>query len=102
MAIINKLNEFIVREKPEKYTKFEESNNNLGQHLVNRKKEKLYEFYICDNCGCEIKIDKKWENNKGGILRIPKTLSKMNKTFDIAICSKCLNEVLKEFEERKN
>lgn len=98
--IKNRINELILREKPEKQIKYSE-NVGIARHLSNTNKTKLYEYYVCDNCGCEIKVEKKWEDKKGGLLMIPKTLSKKNKTFCIAVCSKCLNKVLKEFEDEK-
>ena len=100
MKIINRINELILREKPEKKVKYSEGSG-IAKHLTNTPRNKLYEYYICDNCGCEIKVEKKWENNRGGLLMIPKTLSKRNKIFYIAVCSKCLNKVLKEFEDEK-
>lgn len=98
--ITNRINELILREKPEKQIKYLEGSE-VARHLSNTPKKKMYEYYTCDNCGTEIRIDKKWENNKGGLLMIPKTLSKKSKVFYIAICSKCLNKVLKEFENEK-
>ena len=100
MKIVNRINELILREKPEKKIKYSESAG-IARHLTNTPKTKLYEYYVCDSCGCEIKVEKKWEDNKGGVLMIPTTLSKRNKIFYIAVCSKCLNKVLKEFEDEK-
>ena len=46
-----------------------------ASHLVNYKKEKLYEYYKCDYCGEEIKILKeKQEIMSGGIVTIPQQL----------------------------
>ncbi len=45
------------RKEPEKHIKmqhFDEKNS-----VVNRRAEKLYEYYICDFCGSEIRLDKK-------------------------------------------
>lgn len=100
MKIVSRINELILREKPEKQIKYSEDSG-IAKHLTSTTRTKLYEYYVCDNCGCEIKVEKKWENNKGGLLMIPKTLSKRNKVFYIAVCSKCLNKVLKELEDEK-
>ncbi len=91
-----------MRERNQKKKVKYSEGSGIAKHLTNTpRKKKLYECYICDNCGCEIKVEKKWENNRGGLLMIPKTLSKRNKIFYIAVCSKCLNKVLKEFEDEK-
>ncbi len=85
------------REKLEKHTKYEESNN-TAKHLTKAKAKKLYDYYKCDYCGDEIKITKKWEDKTGGIIILPETLT--HKTpLKLALCTKCLKKVLKEFEE---
>lgn len=98
--IINNLNFYMSRGEPEKLTKYKIKQDDLGSHLVNEKKEKEYDYYSCDNCKAEIKIEKKWEERKGGVLRIPRILSKTSKPFCLALCTKCMNEVLKDFENR--
>lgn len=55
--IKNRINELILREKPEKQIKYSESAG-IARHLSNTPKTKLYEYYVCDNCGCEIKVEK--------------------------------------------
>lgn len=80
---------------PEKKIKYKENECN---HLTFEKKKKLYEYYVCDNCGCEIRIKNKWERSEGGVIMLPQLLTG-KKAITIAVCNKCLNDVLKEFEE---
>lgn len=89
----NKFRELVIRDMPEKFIKYKENPN----HLTNVKKTKLYEYYICDNCGCEIEIKNKWEKSKGGVILLPYILTH-KADIKIAICNKCFKEVLKEFE----
>lgn len=93
--IKGRYNYFIHRGLPEKKIKYEKKECN---HLTNEFKKKLYEYYICDNCGNEIKITKKWERSNGGVVLLPTLLTK-NKEISVALCNKCLNLVIKEFEE---
>lgn len=92
--IKNNYNYFLTRGLPEKKIKYRDKVN----HLTYERKEKLYEYFICDNCGCEIKIKNKWEHSAGGVILIPAIMTKKN-PITIAVCNKCLNSVLKEFEE---
>lgn len=84
---------FITRGLPEKRTKYKSSNN----HLTNENKIKMYDYYECDNCKCEIKIVNKWEKSNGGAVLLPTLLTK-KKPIVVALCNKCFNKVLKEFE----
>lgn len=65
-----------------------------GNQTANTIKEVIYEYYLCDNCGSEIKIIKnKKKIADGGIIEIPiKKHSKLN----LALCNKCLKPTLKE------
>jgi hypothetical protein len=58
MKIVSRINELVLREKPEKQIKYSEGSG-IAKHLTNTPRKKLYEYYICDNCGCEIKVEKK-------------------------------------------
>lgn len=93
--IINNLQLYKSRYKPERQIKYAE-----GNRLTKEKKEKLYDYYICDYCGSEIKIEDKWENKQGGLLKIPQTLSKIDQVFYLALCNKCVKSVVKELEEK--
>ncbi len=88
------------REKPEKRTKYRIINSGVA-HLTKTEKKKLYDYYICDFCGNEIKIDKKWENRTGGIVTLPPSLTHESITYKLALCNKCVKSVIKEFEEDK-
>lgn len=85
----------LIRGLPEKQTKYKKSDN----HLTFEKKTKLYEYYICDYCGSEIKIKNKWEKSSGGVILVPPLLIKKPKGITIAVCNRCFNSALKEFEE---
>lgn len=69
-----------------------------ASHLVNYKKVKLYDYYICDYCGEEIKIIAKKQEMTGGVATIPHTVTKKGE-LKLALCNKCLKPALKEFEE---
>lgn len=96
--LINKLKWLETRNKPEKLTKYEEIQ---GRHLTKEKTKKLYDYYICDYCGKEIRIEEKWENQKGGIVKIPQSLSKCCSVVNLALHNDCLKLAVKEFEGRK-
>lgn len=86
-----------IRKEPQKHAKFE----GIENHLTQEKKTKLYNYYICDNCSCEIKIEKNWENKKGGIVFLDSYLTKRDGIL-VALCNNCLKTVLKEFEGSDN
>lgn len=101
MKIVNRLSFFKSRGKPTKNIKYEQKNG-LGNHLTKKEKpKKLYEYYVCDYCGEEIKIESKWENKTGGICKIPQTLSNIDTVLYLALCNKCVIPVEKEFEYKK-
>lgn len=79
-----------------KYIK--EFKENEISNLVNAKKTKLYEYYRCDYCGDEIRLDIKQQERSGGIVNFPHSLTKRGK-LELALCNKCLNKALKEFKE---
>ena len=69
-----------------------------GSHLVKEKSVLDYEYYICDYCGKEIKIVKKWEEQTGNIIDLPSTITHRGK-IQIAIHNKCLKELLHDLEK---
>ncbi len=83
---------------PEKHEKFEYEEEK--SQIVNNPKRKKYDYYICDYCKSEIKIEKDSSKMTGGIVNIPQTLSKTNRTVKLALCNKCVNPVIKQFEEK--
>lgn len=75
------------RKKLEIYTKYK-AGDGIGSHLVNEKKIKLYDYYKCDYCGEEIKIEKNRIEQSGGIIKI--------KGMTLALHNRCLKFYLKE------
>ena len=72
-----------------------------AKHLIKYKAEKDYEYYKCDYCGSEIKIlKKKSYEMTGGIVSLPHSLTKRGE-IKLALCNKCLNPVIKEFEKEE-
>lgn len=84
------------RKQPPKYTKTQvEGEQN---YTTNRKMIKLYDYYICDYCKSEIRLDKKQQERSGGIVVIPHTLTKCGE-ITVALCNKCIKDVIKQFEK---
>lgn len=84
------------RKEPAKHTKMqylEEKNN-----VVKRRTQKLYDYYICDYCGSEIRLDIKQTERRGGIVVLPNSLTKCGE-LKVALCNKCVKEVLKQLEK---
>lgn len=84
------------RKEPEKYAKMqhlEEKNN-----VVKRKAKKLYDYYICDYCSSEIRLDIKQTERSGGIAVLPNSLTKCGE-LKVALCNKCVKCVLKQLEK---
>lgn len=94
--MIEKVKQLAERNEIVKHTKFKE-NNNDAKHLVNYKKEKDYEYYLCDYCYKEIKIADKWEESTGGIIDLPLEFSNRRKV-KVAMHNKCLKKFLQEVE----
>ena len=91
---------FKARFKPKPSTKYEEQKDEIGSHLIKKEKpKKIYDYYICDYCKEEIKVEDKWENKKGGILKIAQSLSNLDSVINLVLCNKCVKPVMKEFEE---
>lgn len=100
--IINNLSYFKARFKPKPSPKYETKKEDIGNHLTKKEKpKKIYDYYICDYCREEIKVEDKWENKKGGIVKIPQTLSNLDGVIYLALCNKCVKPVIKEFEYRQ-
>lgn len=85
------------REKVIKYTKY--IKNTSKSNLVNHRKKKDYDYYICDYCKDEIRLDLKQYERSGGIVILPHTLTKCGEVT-VALCNKCVKKVQKELEER--
>ena len=99
MSILEKkLNLLKTRAEVVKRTKYKVLNNQAS-HLVGTERKKI--FYVCDYCGAEIEILKRTDLQNGGIVVIPHSVTKHG-DIKMALCNKCLNPVLKEFEEMNN
>ena len=96
--IKNNIHMFENREKPLKLTKWKANNQNTAIHLTKTKKKKEYEYYKCDYCHEEIKITKDKDKRTGGLLYLPKSLTKSTKNIELALHNRCINAVLREFE----
>ena len=96
---IEKVKEIEERKKVNKFVKYKETPKE-ARHLIKYKQEKDYEYYKCDYCGNEIKIEKDWEKRTGGIAILPSSITNRGK-IEIAIHNKCLNKFLKELEGNK-
>lgn len=94
--IANNYEHFATRNIVPKYKKLKKYETN---HLTNTKKEIEYEYYICDFCKNEIKIQKKLYEQSGGIVSIPASIT-CKQAIKLALCNGCLNKVLAEFEGR--
>lgn len=81
------------RKEPVKQTKFIRENSN--SNLVNSKIEKAYDYYICDYCKEEIRLDLK--ERSGGLTTFPHSLTKCGE-LKLALCNKCLKNAIDEFE----
>lgn len=95
MILLSTLSE---REEIPIRTKFKEKPQ--GSHLVKHKNEIDYKYYICDYCGEEIKIAKKWQDRSGGIVILPNSLTNRG-NIQVVAHNKCLNKLIKELENRK-
>ena len=83
------------RKKIETHTKYAESERS---YIMQRKQEKLYDYYICDYCGEEIKILDKHLDMDGGIATFPMSLTKREK-IKVALHNRCLRLAIAEFSK---
>lgn len=99
MNTLSELYKLEDRKKIPIYTKWK-SKPKEARHLVKYKDEKDYDYYKCDYCNSEIKILKGVKKHEmlGGIVILPVTLTKRG-TIKLALCCKCLNPVVRLFEE---
>lgn len=78
MKIKNRIDEFQRRKKIEKYQKLKKENQE--SNVIKTKSIKLYDYYKCDYCNEEIKLDEKECERNGGIVTLPQTLTKKRKS----------------------
>lgn len=95
--IVEQITKFKNRDKIQEYTKIikEDTKSNILQAKIIAK----YKYLICDYCKSEIKLNTKKEERTGGIVVFPHSYTNCGK-IELALCCKCLNNVIKEFEER--
>lgn len=96
IGIKNKVSSWAERAEILKRTKLKPKP--AGSHLVKYKDEIDYKYYICDYCGEEIRIEKKWEQKEGGILELPHSLTNRGKV-KVVVHNRCLKRLIKELEE---
>lgn len=82
------------RQKIEKHTKYKECERS---NVTKSKKEKEYEYYLCDYCLKEIKIKTKKYEMSGGICTIPQSLTK-KESLKLVLHNKCLKPAIMELE----
>lgn len=73
--------------------RFGEKNN-----TINRKIQKQYDYYICDYCAEEIKINVKHDEKNGGIVIFPHSLTKCGE-LKVVLHNRCLNKALEQAEK---
>lgn len=95
--IKNRIKEFEDREKINKFIKYKPQEKS---NVIHKSKEKLYEYYKCDYCGEEIRLDIKPEERSGGIVDFPHTLTKRGK-IRLVLHNKCFKKAIEEFTEEE-
>lgn len=82
------------RQKIDKHIKYKQKEKS---NITNTKKEKEYEYFLCDYCSQEIKIEDKRHEMSGGICIIPQSLTK-RQPLRVVLHNKCLRAAIKELE----
>ena len=95
--IVEQIDKYKNREKIQKYTK--EIKEDTKSNILKAKVIEKYQYLICDYCGDEIRLDKKEYERTGGTKVFQHSFTKSGK-IELALCNKCLNPVIKEFEEK--
>lgn len=82
-----------------KFTKYKKENQD--SFVVRTESSKLYDYYICDYCQGEIRLDSRIQERSGGIVVLPHTLTKRGE-IKLVLHNSCLNKTIEEFarEER--
>lgn len=99
MKVANRIDELQRRGKVQKHEKI--VTDRSGSNVVKAKVIDKYEYYICDYCQSEIRIlnEKHKHKQLGGTITIPDSLTSRGRV-ELALCTKCLKLVVREFEER--
>lgn len=95
--IRNRIDELQLRKEITKYEKTETKHE--SSNVVKTERKKLYNYYKCDYCNEEIRLDIKQSERSGGIVNFPHTLTKRGK-LTLVLHNKCLNKAIKEFIEK--
>ena len=95
--ILNKLYKLEDREEVIKHKKMKPKIDH--SYLVNEKKEVLYEYYECDVCGKEIKVETDWSKQTGGVVVLSRVITKKG-DLKLALHNECLQKVLEEFDKK--
>lgn len=90
------INTLKYRKEPQKYTQMLVKKQT--SNVVNSEKTKLYDYYVCDYCKDQIRLDIKKTERSGGIAIIPHTLTRCGE-LKLALCNKCIRKAIKEFEK---
>lgn len=69
--------------------------------MVNSEKTKIYDYYVCDYCKEQIRLDAKKPERSGGIAIIPHSLTKCGE-LRLALHNKCLKPIIQEIESVAN
>lgn len=99
MITKEKVNTWLTRKKIELHTQYDENPNKFDNRY---KKEKIYDFYICDYCRMRIKImpNLKRSEQEGGKVTIPSSLIN-NESVEIVAHNRCIKNLVRELEELK-
>lgn len=82
------------RQKIDKHIRYKQTEKS---NITNSKKEKDYEYFVCDYCLEEIRIKDKKHEMSGGICIIPQSLTK-KQAVKVVLHNKCLKAAMKELE----
>lgn len=89
--IREKVRSLYQREKPEIHKEILKDEYGIGRRLV--------KYWKCDYCGEKIKIDD--VARTGGITKLSHVITG-SRSIQVALCNKCVNPVLREFEEGRS
>lgn len=89
--IKEKLGQIKRRGKVPKYTEYTTDDRS--------RRKKAYDYFICDYCGERIILSEPKNTRAGGTAKISYILTK-DETVEVALCNKCVNPALNEFERR--
>ncbi len=99
---IEKIKNWAIRESPVKFTKMKLENKDAIPRWEKARKIKDYDYYICDYCGKEIKITDKWEQQTGGVVKVPIPLTICNRSnVQLALHNMCYKEVLNKINDEQ-